>query len=107
MAVLDAGRPFFFDVGDLAVRREFPVTASHAAAVERGESEETNETAHVTPRDHAEQFPYLSAREIPRSFGDELRDAHNIFGAISCVLQDRASPRSDSGRADGEPRAAR
>ncbi len=47
--VLAATRALLLDVGDLTVGSDFPVVAGDAAAPERGESEETDETHHVTP----------------------------------------------------------
>ena len=61
MRVLAARRALLFDVGNLPVRRDFPVVASDAAAAERREAEETNKTHHGDPPTDLEQFLYRSA----------------------------------------------
>jgi len=58
MRVLAAPRALLFDVGNLPVRRDFPVVASDAAAAERREAEETNKTHHGDPPTDLEQFLY-------------------------------------------------
>ena len=46
MAAVTAAVPFFLDVHELAIGRHFAVCAGKATAVERRESEQTNEIAH-------------------------------------------------------------
>ncbi len=65
MRVLAARRALLFDVGNLPVRRDFPVVARDAAAPERREAEETNKTHHGDPPTDPQQFLYrrVLARE--------------------------------------------
>jgi hypothetical protein len=56
--VLVAARSLLFHVGNLAVRRDFPVVAGDAAAAERRETKETNQTHHADPHPGIEQFLY-------------------------------------------------
>jgi len=76
MRVLTAGRALLFDVGNLPVRRDFPVVARDAATPERREAEETNKTHHGDPPTDLEQFLYRRAH---------TRDARIVSdGAHSC-----------------------
>ena len=67
MRVLAARGALLFDVGNLPVRRDFPVVASDAAAAERREAEETNETHHGDPPTDLEQFLYRRVRRATKN----------------------------------------
>jgi hypothetical protein len=53
-----AGGPLFFDVGDLAIRRDLTVPSGDTPAPERTETQKANETHHAGPHSWAEQFLY-------------------------------------------------
>ena len=61
MRVLAARRALLLYVGNLPVRRDFPVVARDAATPERREAEETNKTHHGDPPTDLEQFLYRRA----------------------------------------------
>ena len=81
MRVLTARRALLFDVGNLPVRRDFPVVACDAAAAERREAEETNKTHHGDPPTDLEQFLYRRAH---------ARDAKIVSDLVHSRLQDLA-----------------
>jgi len=57
-----ARRALFFDVGNLTICCDFPVTAGHASATERRETKKTDQTHHADPRADTEQLLYRRDR---------------------------------------------
>jgi hypothetical protein len=79
-----AGGTLFLDVRDLAIRRDLPVVARHAATSECGESEESNQTHHRRlPLTDIEQFPYRRGRRFLAAIerARQIRDWRDLAGS--------------------------